>query len=532
MMSPQSKLILLKISKYTAISTASILISMLAVVYLFSPIPVDAATTPVQTCNLPTGTNPGTTVPASQEYRTDWGGPKTCTFKKFDKTLGKLTGITTTIDAEMKTDAQVENLNNGPTNISVQATANVTLTASTGEQLSIASPVVKTDTKQLGTFDGISDYGGTSGATYPSQPASDSKSSTVTTQSILDQFTGDGVQTISTVGKTTTVYTSQGSANVLMNANTYASAGVSVVYVYQTPPVASPGTFSNLTVDGNVDLSTSLKPTDPQGNLITKNTIKSIPECGVLYYKDKAGTEQKVSVNQALSLDESKTLFLKPNEGSQGKSCTYTYTSTSNVELESAVATVTINLKSPVIEKAIAPVKPLVAPAVGGQFDPNKNCTINGKTRQAIDVTSCFDAKYFQDKSAEYFRISNINTGKEPCGDFFIIKSNGDRIRISEGQDITMIDSKIQFTPNGSECKTCIEMGFDITPYTASNEALNKYQAIIKLDDCGIDTIRTGGFVETIRENIVLLMILIASIIFFFTTIATEQMKVRKEELK
>jgi hypothetical protein len=523
---------LIKLAKITAISAVTMSVGMNISTFNQSPILAQAGSTPVQTCNLPTGTNPGATVPATQEYRTDWGGAKTCTFKKFDKSLGKLTGITTTIDAQMKTDAQVENLNNGPTNISVQATANVTLTASTGEQLSIASPVVKTDAKPLGTYDGISDYGGTSGATYPSQPASDSKTATVTTQAVLDQFSGDGTQTIATVGKTTTVYTSQGSANVLMNANTYAAASISIVYNYQTPPVATPGTFSNLTVDGNVDLNAALKPTDPQGNAITKNTIKSLPECGTLYYKDTAGTEQKVSINQALTLEESKTLFLKPNEGSQGKSCSFTYTSTSNVDLESAPATVTINLKSPVVEKviqAVAPVKPV---AIGGQFDPNKNCTINGQTRQAIDVTSCFDSKYFQGKTAEYYRVSNINTGKESCGDFFIIKSNGDRIRISEGQDVTLIDSKIQFTPNGSECKNCSEIGFDITPYTATNEALTKYQAIIKLDDCAIDTIRTGGFVETIRENIVLLMILIASIIFFFTTITSEQMKAKKDSVK
>jgi hypothetical protein len=524
---------ILKLAKITALSAATMTVGMNMAAFNLKPLPAQAASTPVQTCNLPTGTNPGTTVPATQEYRTDWGGAKTCTFKKFDKTLGKLTGITTTIDAQMKTDAQVENLNNGPTNISVQATANVTLTASTGEQLSIASPVVKTDSKPLGTYDGVSDYGGTSGATYPSQPASDSKTATVTTQSILDQFTGDGVQTIATNGKTTTIYTSQGSANVLMNANTYANASISVAYVYQTPPVATPGTFSNLTVDGNVDLNAALKPTDPQGNPILKNTIKTLPECGTLYYKNAAGVEQKVVINQALSLDESKTLFLKPNEGSQGKSCSFTYTSTSSVDLESAPATVTINLKSPIVEKVIQPVAPLIKQVpIGGQFDPNKNCTINGQSRQAIDVTSCFDSKYFQGKTAEYYRISNINTGKESCGDFFIIKSNGDRIRISEGQDITLIDSKIQFTPNGSECKNCSEIGFDITPYTAANEALTKYQATIKLDDCAIDTIRTGGFVETIKENMVLLMILIASIIFFFTTITSEQMKAKKEVIK
>jgi hypothetical protein len=516
---------LVKIAKITALSAVTMSVGMNMVAFNLKPIKADAASTPVQKCFIPTGNNPGAVVPATQEYRTDWGGPKTCTFKKFDKSLGKLTGITTTIDATMKTDAQVENLNNGPTNISVQATANIMLAASTGEQLSIASPVVKTDSKPLGTYDGISDYGGASGATYPSQPASDSKTSVVTTQSVLDQFSGDGVQTIATVGKTTTVYTSQGSANVLMNANTYASASVSIAYNYQTPPLSTPGTFSNLTVDGNVDLSSALNPTDPQGNAITKNTIKSLPECGILYYKDTAGVDQKVALNQALSPEQSKTLFLKPNEGTQGKSCTFTYTSTSNADLESSPATVTINLKSPIVEKVVQPVDPVVKQAIGGQFDPKKNCTISGQSKQAIDVTTCFDAQYFQGKAAEYYRISNINTGKESCGDFFIIKANGDRIRISEGQDITLIDSKIQFSPNGTECKVCSEMGFDITPYTTNNEALSKYQAIIKMTDCSLETIRTGGFVETIRENIVLLMILVASIIFFFTTITSEQIK-------
>ena len=349
----------------------------------------------------------------------------------------------------------------------------------------------------------------------------------------MDQFIGDGTQKIDTIGKTTTVYSTIGSANVLMNANTYAAASVSISYNYQTPPIATPGTFSNLSVNGNVDLTNALNPNDPQANAITKNTIKSLPECGVLFYKDAAGVEQKITINQVLTIEASKTLFMKPSEGSQGKTCTFTYTSTSNVDLESTPGTITINLKSPVIEKVAQPIAPIVKQAaVGGQFDPNKNCTIVGQTKQAIDLTGCFDSKYFQGKAAEYYRISNINTGKESCGDFFIIKSNGDRIRISEGQDITLIDSKIQFSPNGTECKNCSEIGFDITPYTGANEALTKYQAIVKLDDCTIDTIRTGGFVETIRENLVLLMILIASIIFFFTTITSEQVKTKKEVVK
>lgn len=526
---------LIKLAKITAVSAVTMSVSINMLAFNLKPIKTEAATTPIQKCFVPTGNNPGTAVPSIQEYRTDWGGTKTCTFTKFDKSLGILTGINTTIDAMMKTDAQVENLNNGPTNIAVTTTANVVLSTSTGDQLGLAAPIVKTDNKPLGTYDGTSDYGGSSGATFPSQPASDSKTTTVTTKSILDQFTGNGIETISTVAKTSTVYTSIGSANVLMNANTYAAGSVTISYTYQTPPVAAPGTFSNLAVNGNVDLSTALNPTDPQGNAITKNNIKSLPECGTLYYKDNTGVEQKGVINQVLTLEQSKSLFMKPNDGTQGKSCTFTYTSTSNLDLESTPGTVTINLKSPVVERAAQQVLPVVKQpemgGIGGQYDPNKNCTITGRTKQPIDLTSCFDSKYFQGKSAEYYRISNINTGKESCGDFFIIKSNGDRIRISEGQDITLIDSKIQFSPNATECKNCSELGFDITPYTAGNEALTKYQAIVKLDDCAIDTIRTGGFVETIRENLVLLMILIASIIFFFTTITSEQIKAKKETI-
>lgn len=524
---------ILKLAKITALSAATMSVSMNMIAFGLKPIPAQGASTPVQTCYLPTGNNPGNIVPATQEYRTDWGGPKTCSFKKFDKSLGILTGITTTIDAMMKTDAQLENLNNGPTNVAVTATANISLNTSTGEQLSLSTPTVKSDSKALGTYDGSSDYGGTSGFTFPSQPASDSKTATVNTKSILDQFSGDGVQKIDTIGKTTTVYSTIGSANVLMNANTYAAASVSISYNYQTPPAAASGTFSNLSVDGNVDLKEALNATDPQQNIINKHTIKSLPECGELYYKDAANVEQKVIINQVLAPEQAKALFMKPNAGTQGKTCAFTYTSTSNVDLESSPATITINLKNPVVEKVVQQISPIVRqPAIGGQFDPNKNCTITGKTKQAIDLTTCFDSKYFQGKTAEYYRITNINTGKESCGDFFIIKANGDRIRISEGQDITLIDSKIQFSPNASECKNCNEIGFDITPFTSTNEALTKYQAIVKLDDCAIDTIRTGGFVETIRENLVLLMILIASIIFFFTTITSEQVRTNKNEVK
>jgi hypothetical protein len=518
---------LTKLAKLSLLTAVTVSVGFNLLTYSQSTIKAEAATTPVQKCYIPTGNNPGANVPSTQDFRTDWGGPKSCTFTKFDKSLGILTGVNTTIDAMMKTDAQVENLNNGPTTIAVSTTANVTLSTSTGEQLALAAPTVKTDGKPLGTYDGTSDYGGTSGSTFPSQQAQDSKTSTITTPSVLAEFSGDGVQTITTTGKTTTIYTSLGSANVLMNANTYAAGSVSISYTYQTPPIASPGTFSNVAVDGNVDLSTALNTTDPNGNSITKNTIKTLPEetCGALFYKDSTGAEKAVTANQALTLDESKTLFLKPAAGSQGKTCTFTYTATNSYNLESQPATITIKLKAPYIEPAPIVIAPVKQAPIGGQFDPNKNCTIDGKNKDAIDVTACFENKYFSGKSAEFFRISNINTGAVSCGDFFLVKSNGDRIRIGENQDVTLSDSKILFTPNGTECKTCNEIGFDITPYSSATNALDKYRADIKITNCDLDTIRTGGFVETIRENLVLLMILIAAIIFFFTTITIEKTK-------
>jgi hypothetical protein len=514
-----------KIAKLTLLSTIVLSTGFTLLSLTQNPIKAQAATTPVQKCYIPTGTNPGANVPSTQEYRTDWGGPKTCTFTKFDKNLGKLTGVTTTIDAIMKTDAQVENLNNGPTTIAVSTTANVTLSTSTGDQLALAAPTVKTDGKPLGTYDGTSDYGGTSGATFASQQAQDSKSNTVTTQSVLDTFNGDGVQTITTTGKTTTIYTSLGSANVLMNANTYAAGSISVSYSYQTPPVANPGTFSNTAVDGNVDLSTALSTTDPAGNPITKNTIKTLPDaaCGGLYYKDATGAEKAIVVGQALTPAESLTLFLKPAAGSQGKFCTFTYTATNNLDMESQPATITVKLKSPYVEPAPVVKQQAIAP-VGGQFNPTDACNNSGKIKDAIDVTSCFKTA-----GAEFYRISNINTGKESCGDFFLVKTNGDRIRISENQDVTLTDSKIIFSPNSSDCKVCSDIGFDITPYTSSSEALKKYRSNITMTNCEVDTIRTGGFVETIKENLVLLMILIAAIIFFFTTITSEQNKTKSE---
>ncbi len=522
---------LLKLAKLTAVSTVTITTMMIA--FGLKPIPVKASTTPVQKCYLPNGNDTNGVVPSTQEFRTDWGGQKSCNFTKFDKSLGVLTGVATTIDATMKTDAQLENLNNGSTNVAVVATANISLSTITGEQLSLSTPTVKYDSKPLGTYDGTSDYGGTSGYTLPSQPASDSKTVTITSKNVLDQFSGDGIQKIDTVGKTTTIYSTIGSANVLMNANTYAAATISISYNYQSLPIAASGTFSNLSANTNVDLSNALNSSDPQSNAITKNTIKSLPECGVLFHKDISGAEQKVTINQSLTLPESKTLMMKPNEDTQGKTCTFKYSSTSSVELESLLATITINLKNSIVEKVAQTIPPVVKQAaIGGQYEPSKNCIVIGKLKQAVDLTECFDSKYLQSKTAEYYRISSINTGKESCGDFFIIKSNGDRIRISEGQDITLVDSKIQFSPNGLECKNCSDIGFDITPFSNINEALPKYQAIVKLEDCAIDTIRTGGFVETIKENLVLLMILIASIIFFFTTITSEQIKVKKETVK
>lgn len=508
-----------KIAKLSILTAVTVSAGFNLLTFAQSPIKTEAATTQVQKCYIPTGNNPGANVPSTQDYRTDWGGPKTCTFKKFDKSLGILTGVTTTIDAVMKTDAQVENLNNGPTTIAVSTTANVTLSTSTGEQLALAAPTVKTDGKPLGTYDGTSDYGGTSGATFASQQAQDSKINTVKSAATLAEFSGDGTQSITTTGKTTTIYTSLGSANVLMNANTYAAGSISVSYEYQTPPVANPGTFSNKTVDGNVDLSAAISPTDPNGNPITKNTIKSLPECGGLFYKDSTGKEIEVTVNKTLTPEESKTLFLKPAAGTQGKSCTFTYTSTNSYDLESSPATITVKLITPYVAPAPVVTQQAVAP-VGGQFNPSDTCETSGKTKDAIDVTSCFKTA-----NAEFYRISNINTGKEPCGDFFLVKSNGDRIRISENQDVTLTDGKIIFSPNGSDCKVCSDIGFDITPYTSASEALKKYRSNITMTNCEVDTIRTGGFVETIKENVVLLMILIAAIIFFFTTITSEQNK-------
>ena len=136
----------------------------------------------------------------------------------------------------VKGSIKFESLDAAPATVTTQLKAQITLQRPDLTTLVVVLPVAS-NTDNVAEYDGITDYAGTSGKTYPSLSASDSETSTSPPPaSDLLLFSGSGNITLPV--KAEGQSSGSGAGNLLVQFSSEANADVSVTYVWSPEPAS------------------------------------------------------------------------------------------------------------------------------------------------------------------------------------------------------------------------------------------------------------------------------------------------------
>jgi hypothetical protein len=152
---------------------------------------------------------------------------------KFNPALGTLTKVIFELSGHVEGQAKFESLDAGATTISMQLAAQVKLQRPDLSSLVVAFPLAMTS-DNASAFDGVMDFGGTSGKTYPALAGDDNEMSMTTAPLDLALFTGMGNIMLPVMA--TGASSGSGAGNLLLQFNTSASSDVTVTYEYTVIP--------------------------------------------------------------------------------------------------------------------------------------------------------------------------------------------------------------------------------------------------------------------------------------------------------
>ena len=160
---------------------------------------------------------------------------------KFDTSLGTLTSIDFYLEGFVQGSAKFESLDAAPATVNMNLQAEITLERPDNTDLVVTLPVAATS-DNVTAHDGLIDFDGTSGKTYPT--LSDTDNNAFTTFNPVDflLFSGIGniVLPVDAVGQSN----GSGAGNLILQFMTNASAYVEVTYKYDEVP--EPATLSLL----------------------------------------------------------------------------------------------------------------------------------------------------------------------------------------------------------------------------------------------------------------------------------------------
>ena len=180
---------------------------------------------------------------------TDW--TKTLTVNKFDTSLGKLTGITFSLNGNVVGGAGIENLSSSKSAVKAIMGSEFKLyndSVAKGAALVVALPTFS-KTFDLAKYDKKLDFGGTSGISVNDLSATKSE---ITSYDASYAYFNDLASLVSGSGQVSfdvdanATSTASGSGNLVSTFNTSAMAAVTVTYTYDVPvppsnPVPSQG---------------------------------------------------------------------------------------------------------------------------------------------------------------------------------------------------------------------------------------------------------------------------------------------------
>ncbi len=171
-------------------------------------------------------------IPLSQ---TNW--TTSISIPKFDPSLGTLNNIIFVLTGHVEGSAAFESRDAAPATVTMNLSAVLSLMRPDSTIIVISLPVVST-VDNVTAFDGVPDYGGTSGKTYNNLTANHVATYTSPPPaSDLALFTGVGniLLPVSAVGASN----GSGAGNLDLRFNTYASAAACVTYDYTPIPEPS-----------------------------------------------------------------------------------------------------------------------------------------------------------------------------------------------------------------------------------------------------------------------------------------------------
>lgn len=163
------------------------------------------------------------------------------TLPKFDPNLGTLDKVTVKLTGHVEGMAQFESLDADAAMVTMELAAEVKLQRPDMSTLVVTLPLIMT-LDNVTAFDGVIDFGGTSGKSYPLLTADDTNMFSTMSMMDLALFTGPGNIMLPVMA--TGASTGSGAGNLLLQFSTNASANVMVTYDYTVPEPATAGLLS------------------------------------------------------------------------------------------------------------------------------------------------------------------------------------------------------------------------------------------------------------------------------------------------
>ncbi|MDH3306032.1 MAG: choice-of-anchor E domain-containing protein [Acidimicrobiia bacterium] len=165
---------------------------------------------------------------------TDWATPPAppdpLTFPQFDPVKGTLTSVTVTYDSALTGLMAAENLASAST---PTLTWGAIVTLDTGDGI-LSSNLSQVETPNLGPFDLVIDFGGTSGVTFAGLLQTDNQVTVITAPAVLALYTGLGTITLDSTATGTSSAT--GGGNLVTQFLTNAGVDVEVKYTFEANP--------------------------------------------------------------------------------------------------------------------------------------------------------------------------------------------------------------------------------------------------------------------------------------------------------
>ena len=161
---------------------------------------------------------------------------------QFDGSLGTLDSVTLTLFGHLEGSAKAESINVGARDVTLNLRATLKLVDPVSASTLVQTTPLVSNTFNASSFDGTSDFGGTSGRSYLGLVADSSTMSTFTDGATLAMFTGTGSVTTKLSAQGASSYLSSG--NIDSQFRTKASGYANVTYAYHTTAVPEPGTWA------------------------------------------------------------------------------------------------------------------------------------------------------------------------------------------------------------------------------------------------------------------------------------------------